>query len=909
LTVFRHSLAEAPVSDLATPHPPPDHLRAYGRGLLSESGAAAVEEHLAGCDTCCRVLEGASADEFLDRLRGLPIPIAPVGPGAKVAVGADGPPRFRIEGEIGRGGMGVVYLARQLPLNRPVALKMLLGGERAEPKELIRFLAEAETVAAVRHPHIVQVYEYGESAGRPYLALEYLPGGTLSGRLKAGGALDARPAAELVEKLARAAQAAHDQGIVHRDLKPGNVLFDADGVPRVTDFGLAKRGTTDLTRTQVVLGTPAYMAPEQTQGRGKFATPETDVWALGVILYECLTGARPFDSADSQALLKQIAEDEPAPPRGVSHRVPRDLATICLKCLRKAPEKRYRTAQALADDLSAFLEGRSISARRPSLSERAARWSRRHPRRSTALTVGLVALLLVVGPATLIAVRSEQMAARRHELAQSEAVLAQQAAVRELKTAQVDLTYRASSPASTAQVFERVRGKLAQYGVGTDPGWADRPGVQLLSAEQQAELRRELGSALLMMARSEMASRPAADPAAAAAALQWNRLAEECFPPNAHPRQLAAQRRALVQLLPGSAPALPSLPSSALDAYYDAVDLEAKGLLREALARLIPFTEGDHPGHVLAWGLRGVCHQGLGQYVEAVGAFTVFITLWPDLAWPYVLRGYNRMRQKNYQLAEADFTRALARNTGYVAALENRARARERRGNLSGAEADLTAALRRPDAPTRLYFARSEMRAEMGNKAGAEADAAEGLGREPTDAASWVSRAFWKRETDPTGAIKDFDAALRLDPHNTGALSTKAHVLGVVLKRPAEAVAVLDTLLKRYPDFTAERANRAIFLAHMGEAKRATADVAVVLAEEPTPDNLFQMAGVYAQLSKTDPMGASRQQALEYLAKAFRAGYSNFDLVDRNADLVPLRDDLEFKAIVKHATTQFQIKK
>src|SRR5262249_39249029 len=262
-------------------------------------------------------------------------------PGLGPPAGWDEHPQFRIEREIGRGGMGVVYLARQVPLGRLVALKMLLGGERAGPKELIRFLAEAEIMAAVPHPHVVQVYECDEHAGGPYLAMEYLPGGSLAGRLKENGALEPRSAAELVQKLARAAQAAHEQGIVHRDLKPSNVLFDADGEPRVTDFGLAKRSAADLTRTQAVVGTPAYMAPEQTQGRGKFATPETDMWALGVILYECLTGARPFDASDAQAVIKQIAEHDPAPPHHPSSRTPQDLATICLKCLPQAPAQRY----------------------------------------------------------------------------------------------------------------------------------------------------------------------------------------------------------------------------------------------------------------------------------------------------------------------------------------------------------------------------------------------------------------------------------------------------------------------------------------------------------------------------------------------------------------------------------------
>ena len=211
--------------------------------------------------------------------------------------GADRPGYDLLE-PLGEGGMGVVWKARQTKLNRLVALKMVLGEQRAGSKELIRFLAEAEAVAAVKHPHVVQVYEYGEASGRPFLAMEYLPGGSLADRLKQTGRLDPKAAAELVATLAAAVQAAHDLGIVHRDLKPGNVLYDEHGEPKVTDFGLAKRaGGSDLTATQAVMGTPAYMAPEQARGDTKFVGPQADVYSLGVILYECLTGTRPFEAA------------------------------------------------------------------------------------------------------------------------------------------------------------------------------------------------------------------------------------------------------------------------------------------------------------------------------------------------------------------------------------------------------------------------------------------------------------------------------------------------------------------------------------------------------------------------------------------------------------------------------------
>jgi predicted Ser/Thr protein kinase len=277
---------------------------------------------------------------------------------------AGGVPGYALDGELGRGGMGVVYRATQISLNRPVALKMLLGGEFADPQELVRFLGEAEVVAAVRHPNVVQVYDYGDSGGRPYFAMEYLGGGSLVTLVRDGNSLSPTRAAELVEQVARGVQAAHDLGIVHRDLKPGNVLLAEDGTPKVTDFGLAKRGGRhDLTRTGAVMGTPSYMSPEQAAGKTKFVGPAADIYALGVILYECLTGRVPFAADDTVKLLLKVVEDEPPPIREVAPNVPRDLEAICLKCLSKDPHRRYGTAGKLADDLKRFLSGEPVAAR------------------------------------------------------------------------------------------------------------------------------------------------------------------------------------------------------------------------------------------------------------------------------------------------------------------------------------------------------------------------------------------------------------------------------------------------------------------------------------------------------------------------------------------------------------------
>jgi serine/threonine protein kinase len=268
------------------------------------------------------------------------------------------PPRYRFERELGRGGMGVVYLARDTQLNRLVALKMILAGEQADERHLTRFRAEAEAVAALSHPNVVQIFDTGEHAGKPYLVLEFVAGGTLESRL-AQGEFDLREAARLVQSLARVIHVAHSAGIVHRDLKPANILFTAAGVPKVSDFGLVKRLDADSahTRTGEPLGTPAYMPPEQAGGRASGVGPEADVYALGAILYECLTGRPPFRGATFMDIIRQVLHDEPATPRRLRPETPADLEAVCLKCLEKSPSHRYRTAEALADDLTNFLNG------------------------------------------------------------------------------------------------------------------------------------------------------------------------------------------------------------------------------------------------------------------------------------------------------------------------------------------------------------------------------------------------------------------------------------------------------------------------------------------------------------------------------------------------------------------------
>ena len=267
--------------------------------------------------------------------------------------------------EIARGGMGVVYRARQTTLDRVVALKMILAGRLANADEVLRFRTEAEAAGRLQHPNIVAVHDVGDSNGQHYFTMEYIEGTSLDQRL-AQGPLPGKVAARYVRILARAVQYAHTQGILHRDLKPSNILIDVDDEPHITDFGLAKRlgpGSSGQTRTGAVLGTPSYMSPEQAQGKSNELGPASDVYSLGAILYELVTGRPPFRAETPLDTVMQVIGHHPVPPRLLNPKIGHDIETICLKCLEKDPSSRYVSAEALEEDLQRYLDGDSISAR------------------------------------------------------------------------------------------------------------------------------------------------------------------------------------------------------------------------------------------------------------------------------------------------------------------------------------------------------------------------------------------------------------------------------------------------------------------------------------------------------------------------------------------------------------------
>jgi serine/threonine protein kinase/tetratricopeptide (TPR) repeat protein len=313
---------------------------------------------------------------------------------------------YEIEAIVGHGGMGIVYKARHVRLNRPVAIKMLLGGAVVGTQERERFLREAEAIASVQHANIVQVHGAGDHEGRPYFTMEYVECGTLAQRLQ-GKPQPARDAAELVATLAAAVHFAHQHRIVHRDLKPANILLMEDGTPKIADFGLARHldGGPSLTLNGTRMGTPSYMAPEQAMGNASDIGPATDIYSLGAIVYEMLTGRPPFHGETGVETVRQVIDDDPVPPRRLNSKVPPDLETICLKCLNKEPLRRYVTSGALAEDLRRFLRREPILARPTRILERISKWVCRYPAHSMLTAVSLLLLSALLGAGSWLAIQ------------------------------------------------------------------------------------------------------------------------------------------------------------------------------------------------------------------------------------------------------------------------------------------------------------------------------------------------------------------------------------------------------------------------------------------------------------------------------------------------------------------------
>jgi tetratricopeptide (TPR) repeat protein len=788
-------------------------------------------------------------------------------------------PGYEILGELGRGGMGVVYLARQVALKRRVALKMILAGAHAGPKELARFRTEAEAVARLQHPNIVQIYEVvDEPDGRPCLAMELVDGGSLAEPL-AGTPRPPRPAAELVQTLARAVHEVHRHGIVHRDLKPSNVLLTADGVPKITDFGLAKLLDTDSGQTpsEAFLGTPSYMAPEQAAGRTRSIGPLSDIYSLGAILYELLTGRPPFRAETPLDTVMQVIYREPVPPSRLQPKVTRDLETICLKCLEKMPSSRYPDAGELADDLGRFLAGESIRGRPTPAWRRALKWARRRPAAASLLGVGLTAVLLAIALGLLSSERerrrlrdlraegqalvdrgqvaftegrwedarlqlSKALARIGHEraladlsapagrlLAEAQRTLDVRARRREFDRRGDEVLFRGTQPldvdaaANLRATEAAARAALAAVGSDADP--EAMPALDpRFSGLERAEIVSGCYEILLVLADALAQPIPRRTPedrrARVARALRILDRAASLGPPT---RAYHLRRARYLALLGDPAAAeeqrtrAEALPTAgAIDSFLIGVDsyLGAEG----------PLTRGDLAG--------------------AIRHFDRALRLKPDHFWARYYLAVCHLNADRPDLADVSLTACLGQKPGFLWAYLLRGFARGALGDFEAAEADFREAEQlgpNADARYALLVNRGAARLEQGRFADAVGDLEEAVHLKPDHYRAHVNLALlFKRQRKLVESRAELDRATQLDPPAAVLADLQAERADLLLlgERYREAVAACDVVLETRPAYAAVLAVRARASLELGEDAEAVRSFTRYLDRggEPKPD-------------------------------------------------------------------------
>jgi serine/threonine protein kinase/Tfp pilus assembly protein PilF len=842
-------------------------------------------------------------------------------------------PGYEVLGPLGEGGMGVVYKARQKGLNRLVALKMIRGGAWASAEELARFRTEAEAVARLQHPNIVQIYDVGEHAGQPYFSLEYVDGGSLAQKLR-GQPLPGRQAAELVETLAHAVHYAHESGVVHRDLKPANILlqpiatkntkshekeeqsreevgsfpfcdfscFSWPFVPKVTDFGLAKQVDRDAgqTRTGAVLGTPSYMAPEQAAGRSRDPDPRTDVYALGAILYELLTGRPPFRGTTMLETLEQVRSQEPVSPSRLQPNVPRDLETICSKCLRKEAGQRYGSAAALAEDLRRFRAGEPIQARPVPSWERAVKWARRRPAQTALIATAVLAVLgLSAGGLFFGLYKDQQAAALKQQLDRRRQIDDHSARAKEAEAAghldnalhhwdsalallqanpgpaEDDLRRRTEDDrarvaellraqqrrleeqAGRQQALERTRlfedRRTDLLTLETDVTVADRAAnaaaIRRAAPEALAQLGLTVGERPGETARGLEPYRPHLD------SRQLAQLAGECYEvllawaeAEAASRPAegeAAVRRALALLdaaaALGEAHRLPDSPAfhRRRARYLDLQgDRDGARAEGERAARLQADTALDHF-------LAALDAYGQGRLEQASRACDLALHREPDHFWAQYLRALCDLRAGKWEGAKVRLSACLSRRPGFFWALLFQATAEGELGasdprEYRAAEEDFADALRQAVDP----LARSVVLTNRG--------------------ALWVRRQRWDE------AVQDLQEAIRLRPdaYQAYANLARAHE---GREDWAAAVDALGRALEHRPEDAGLYYTRARLHLLRGDAAAAGKDFEKVIALEAGDGDSPRLAGAHVELAHLRHRAGDYPAALASCDAALRA--------------------------------------
>jgi serine/threonine protein kinase/tetratricopeptide (TPR) repeat protein len=862
---------------------------------------------------------------------------------------------FQLLAELGRGAFGRVYLARQKGLfGRHVVLKVATN-----------ISLEARILVQLQHTNIVPVYSVHEAGPLHALCMPFLGATTLADVLKdfrgrqsmpqsgkglvdtATACLSATrqefvdrnvPAGEpatgstngatgtapvcwnhlerltfvqavlwLGARLADGLAHAHERGILHRDLKPANVLLTEEGQPMLLDFNLSQDVKLSSGEAAFVGGTLPYMAPEQLRAfrhGGAAADARSDVYSLGTILFELLTGRQPFPfrTGTVEGVLDDMVLDRLGRPprlRGLNRAVSPAVESIVRHCLEPEPARRYQSARELQADLQRHLENQPLRhAAEVSRIERAAKWVRRHPRLAVA-GVACAALVLIAGLTTLLAVG-------RARQSQWEAVALSQQFRDEVRQSRVLL---ATSPLSDRERLGEATSlalrALDRYQVRQNPKWWNAPAVRRLPTADQESLREEAGNLALLLA-SVTALQTRADETTRRAdslrsALALNRASESCYVDGAVPLLVGRQRERLSRLLDGGAAAAREEnrptddPQSAKDLALTAQDLMNHDRYTDALPlwrRAVRLAPAD------VWTRAGLaaCLDNLAKPEDAAACYSTCIALAPELCWLYFKRGVAYLRAANYEEACADFDRFLLDRSEVPEGYINRALAREGLKEYDQAIRDLTRAIDLGTTQTRVYFIRSLLRERVGDRKGAAADRQTGARKEPTDELSAVVRGVNRMNTDPKAALADFEQALRFNPRSLEGLQNKASVLADQLGQTGQALSVLDRAVELYPWFVPARAGRGVLLARLGKRTEAIRDAEECLRQDAKPATLYLVAGIYSRTSKQQPQ--DRDEALFLLSTALRKGYGR-ELIAIDTDLDPIREHPDFRRVLE----------
>jgi len=862
---------------------------------------------------------------------------------------------FEIQREIGQGAFSRVYLATQDELsNRPVVLKVGAGDS-----------LEAQHLARLQHTNIVPIYSVHArgnltAACMPLLGTrtladlitslrEDIPGQSpqqnlistfLQRRdetLVATSVPDNAQAAQvsdgptvvdavakasyvnavvwIIGQLASGLEHAHQRGIIHRDLKPANILLTDEGVPLVLDFNLSEKIVVHGPPSVVVGGTLPYMSPEQLEAmlKGGGLSPSSDVFSLGVLFYELLTGQRPYP--DRQGVFEEIVtqalndrESTATPVNQLNPAIANSLTSVVSRCLEPSAQLRYTSMEELSEDLRRHLEHRPLKyAPDHSLSERVKKWSRRHPRLSSAVSVASLAGILLFILASLLVARGQQVARGQAE-----------EQMRQFNDEMPSLYMAVGMPPSETELLAdgitQAHASLDRYGVLDDKRWRERQHYESLGQQQQTELDQRLAEALYLTANAtaamyERVEDPEKRNEYVHQALGLNSISRTLFAPNSAPDSVYEQAARFHKLAgapeEASRAAAQAKESSQqrsnedanLRRYADILSYHRNRDYRSAIP-LLEELRDLNPDDPVPWLFLGNAKVALGQLRESEGYYTAAIALGPNSHLSYYNRGLSRLDMQQFEAARNDFDRVIAMKPRLTCGYLNRALALRGLDKHQEAIDDLSKALELGATQTRIYFLRSQTRSQVGDKHGAAADRDTGLSLTPTDELSWISRGIAQLKTDPKAALADFRQALELNPSSATALRNCVHVLADQLDQPDQAMKMLNQLLALNAKDANALAGRAVLYARQNNRTAAIADVQTLLKVTKEPQAMFQAACALSLTSVSEPKDVYK--ALTLLTRAVTSSPSWLARAKTDPDLENLRRTDEYEALLQN---------